>query len=348
MSELQLGLLAIGVLLVVGVFAYNRWQEGVARRTAESGFRGGPAEDALLRSEPARSAAVPPERPLHVTTRIPAGPAAALPDPNVDYIVELSFPSVLAASELVQQWKASEHRYATRAIFACDGGGAGWRRLSVDDLAPVESLRAGLQLVTREGPVSEAELIEFRAAVETLAAATGATVSAPEIRHAADAARALDRFCEESDIQVVVHVVGTEEGGLQGARIRATAEASGLALEEDGRLALRDGDDRLLYALSPREAARFEAATLDAARLAGVSLTLDVPRVPDLSRTFQSMARFATHLAAALDGRLVDDNGNPLDERALAAIGAQLDAVGGGFEAKGIATGSASALRLFS
>ena len=343
MSELQLGLLAIGVLLVVGVFAYNRWQEGAARRAAESGLRGGRAQDVLLRTEPPRNAAVPPERPLHATTRIPAGSAAALPDPNVDYIVELSFPSALAASELVQQWKANEHRYATRAIFACDGGGAGWRRLSVDDLAPVESLRAGLQLVTREGPVSEAELIEFRAAVETLAAATGATVSAPEIRHAAETARALDRFCEESDIQVVVHVVGAGEGGLQGARIRATAEASGLALEEDGRLALRDGDDRLVYALSSQEGER-----LDAAQLAGVSLTLDVPRVPDLPRAFQSMARFATHLAAALDGRLVDDNGSPLDERSLAAIGAQLDAVRGGFEAKGIVTGSASALRLFS
>jgi hypothetical protein len=56
MSELQLGLLAIGVLLVVGVLAYNRWQEGVARRVAESGFRGGPAEDALLRSDRPRSA----------------------------------------------------------------------------------------------------------------------------------------------------------------------------------------------------------------------------------------------------------------------------------------------------
>ena len=348
MSELQLGLLAIGVLLVVGVFAYNRRQESVARRAAESGFRGGPAEDALLQSEPPRSAPVAPERPPHAATRIPPGSEAALPDPNVDYIVEASFPSALAASELVQQWKANEHRYATRAIFACDGGGAGWRRLSVDDLAPVESLRAGLQLVTREGPVSEAELIEFRAAVETLAAATGATVSAPEVRHAAETARALDRFCEDADIQVVVHVVGAGQDGLQGARIRATAEASGLALEDDGRLALRDGDDRLLYALSPSEEPGFEAATLDAAQLAGISLTLDVPRAPDLSRTFQSMARFATHLAAALDGRLVDDNGNPLDERALAAIGAQLDAVRGEFEAKGIATGSASAQRLFS
>ena len=347
MSELQLGLLAIGVLLVVGVFAYNRRQESVARRAAERSFRGSASEDALLRTEPPPSAAVPPERPVHATTRVPPGSAAALPDPHVDYIVELSFPSVRAASELVQQWKANEHRYATRAIFACDGGGAGWRRLSVDDLAPVESLRAGLQLVTREGPVSEAELIEFRAAVETLAAATGATVSAPEIRHAAETARALDHFCEDADIQVVVHVVGAGEDGLQGARIRATAEESGLELEEDGRLALRDHDNRLLYALGPSEGQGVET-TLDAARLAGVSLTLDVPRAPDLSRTFQSMARFATHLAAALDGRLVDDNGNPLDERALAAIGAQLDAVRGEFEAKGIATGSASALRLFS
>jgi len=347
MSELQLGLLAIGVILVVGVFAYNRRQEGLARRAAESGFRGGPG-DALLQAEPPRSAAVQPERPPHAATRIPAGPAAALPDPNIDYLVELSFPAVLATSELAQQWKANEHRYATRAIFACDGGGAGWRRLSVDDMAPVESLRAGLQLVTRDGPVSEAELIEFRAAVETLAAATGATVNAPEIRHAAESARALDRFCEESDIQVVVHVVGAGESALQGDRIRATAEASGLVLEEDGRLALRDDVGRLLYALSPREGEGFEVATLDAAQLAGVSLTLDVPRVPDLSRAFQSMARFATHLAAALDGRLVDDNGNPLDERALAAIGAQLDAVRGAFDARGITTGSASALRLFS
>jgi FtsZ-interacting cell division protein ZipA len=98
-----------------------------------------------------------------------------------------------------------------------------------------------------------------------------------------------------------------------------------------------------LYALSSREGER-----LDAAQIAGVSLTLDVPRVPDLPRAFQSMARFATHLAASTDGRLVDDNGSPLDERALAAIGAQLDAVRGEFDAKGIATGSASALRLFS
>jgi ZipA-like protein with FtsZ-binding domain len=344
MSELQLGLLAIGVILVVGVFAYNRRQEGVARRAAESGLRGA-HPDMLLQPDPTRSGVVHAERPPHAATRAPGAPAAALPDPHVDYVVELSFASPLAPGAIAQQWKPNEHRYATRALFA-GGAGGGWHRLSVDDTAPVESLRAGLQLVTREGAASEAELIEFRAAVETLAAATGATVSAPEIRQAAGTARELDRFCEDSDIQVVVHVVG--DGALGGARIRAAAESSGLVLEEDGRFVLRADDGQQLYALSPRDERGFDAATLDAAQLAGVSLTLDVPRVPDLSRAFQSMTRFATQLAAALDGTLVDDNENLLDERALAAIGAQLDVVRQGFEARGIATGSASALRLFS
>ena len=333
MSELQLGLLAIGVVLVVGVFAYNRVQERAARRAVQSGFRSG-HPDALLRPDPPRGATPQPDRPPHSAARAGVAPAAALPDPHVDYVVEVSFPSALVAGTLAQQWRANEHRYASRAILACGGGGAGWRRLATDDAAPVESLRAGLQLVTREGAVSDAELIEFRAAVETLAAANGASVSAPEIRQAVEAARELDRFCEDSDIQVVVHVIVAGGGSLPEGRIRATAEASGLMPEQDGRFALRDDSGRVLYALSPLEGE--------------VSLTLDVPRVPDFPRAFESMGRFATQLAAALGGRLVDDNRNPLDERALAAIGVQLDAVRAGFEARGITTGSATALRLFS
>jgi hypothetical protein len=44
----------------------------------------------------------------------------------------------------------------------------------------------------------------------------------------------------------------------------------------------------------------------------------------------------------------VDDRGQPLDERALAAIGAQLEAVRQILSARGIETGSPLALRLFS
>jgi hypothetical protein len=147
MSELQLGLLAIGVLLVVGVFAYNWRQESVARRAGAKRI----APGTRRRADAARAGSI------ELCTRRKAGrpcrnpgacpPATeALPDSRIDYVVELTFNTPITAGMLVQQWKASEHRYADRAILACDGGGAGWRRLSVDDMAAVDSLRAGLQL----------------------------------------------------------------------------------------------------------------------------------------------------------------------------------------------------------
>lgn len=338
MSELQLGLLAIGVVLVVGVFAYNRRQERVARHSADGSLRSGHAE-VKQQPEPARSIAPAPEKPPHAApSRTFQAPGAGLPDPKVDYVVELAFATPIAPSTLLQHWKANEHRYASGVILAGKGGGGGWSRLSADDPGAIDSLRAGLQLVTREGAVSDAELIEFRAAVETLAAATGAKVTAPEIRPAAEAARALDEFCADSDIQVVVHVVAASGATLSGTRIRSRAEVSGFIAEEGGRLALRDATGQLLYTLGP----------LEAPEPAAVSLTLDVPRVPDFPRAFESMARFASQLAAELGGSVVDDNRNPLDERSIRAIGTQLASVRRGFDAKGIAAGSASALRLFS
>jgi hypothetical protein len=45
---------------------------------------------------------------------------------------------------------------------------------------------------------------------------------------------------------------------------------------------------------------------------------------------------------------MVDDNGNTLDERAVAAIAQQLDGVCARLETQGIAPGSPAALRLFS
>jgi hypothetical protein len=167
---------------------------------------------------------------------------------------------------------------------------------------------AALQLVSRAGVASESELLEFRSEVETLAAKVGAGVSAPEMRQALDAARSLDRVCAEADIQVALHVVGA-----------AIAEIPG-------------GEHA--FQVTPRED--------------GITLTLDVVRTPEPARSFQAMARSGRQLAAAHGARLVDDNGNLVDERALAAIGTEVEAVRHLLAERGIEPGSPLALRLFS
>lgn len=328
MSELQIGLLAIGTLVVAGVLAYNRVQERGARREAERAFRSGHA-DVLLEGAQAELEA-PGDAPRQPARAAPPDESAQ-PDDRIDYVMTLTLEQPAAQQAIQEHWRSIERRHAPRALIAGSADGRCWR--------------AGLQLVSRDGGIGEADLIEFRSSLETLAASIGASVSAPEMRAAVAAARELDEFCTEADIQVVVHVTG---GPFAGTKIRAAAEASGLALEADGRFALRDDQARLLYTLGAHDGAPFSAATMRQATPQALTLALEVARAPDTRRSFESMTRLAHQLAALLGGRMADDNGNALDERAVAAIAQQLDAVRARLEARGIAPGSASALRVFS
>lgn len=272
MTDLQIGLAVVGAVAVVAVLLYNRLQERAVRREAESRFASRHA-DALL-EEPAAK-----REPI-----LQATPRAAL----WDYVMELSMPVGAAPA-----FQPIQERFANRALLSELGDGR-WQ--------------IALQMVSRGGVVSEAELLEFRSRVETLAASLGASVAAPEMRAALEAAQALDRALAEADIQVALHVVGVSEPGdaFDGQPFQVTRRADGL------------------------------------------TFLLDVPRTAGPARSFEAMVRAGRGLAQAHGARLVDDNGNELDERALAAIGAELDAVRHRLAQSGIEPGSPLALRLFS
>ena len=296
MTDLTLGLLVLGAVLFAGVLVYNRVQERSATRAAERSFASRHA-DALLEE-------APPRREPTLTKAPPA--QETLPDERVDYVIDLKLARPLAAATVLQGWSALEHRFARRVLLAGSDGTA-WRKVLPGEQANLRALRAALQLVSRAGVVSDAELIEFRSEVETLGTRLGASFSAPEMRQALEAARELDKACADADIQVAMHVI---------APITET-----------------DGGEH------PFQIVRRED---------GVTLMLDVALTPDLGRSYEAMARTGRSLAESQGGRLVDDRGNALDDRSLAAIGAQLEAVRRSLAGHGIETGSPLALRLFS
>jgi hypothetical protein len=279
MGDLVLGLLVLGALVFAGVLVYNRWQE---RRAADAFPASQPdalLEEAVHRREPSLGKPAPAAQ---------TGPDERI-DERVDYVIRVE---TAASRAMVREgWAPIQQRFR-RALLAGPEDGR-WR--------------AALQLVSRAGAVSEAELIEFRSAVETLGANLGASVAAPEMRAALDAARELDRVCADSDIQVALHVIAPDLSPELGQQ--------------------------------PFQIVRRED---------GVTLVLDVALTPDLGRSYEAMARAGRSLAETHAGRLVDDRGDPLDERSLAAIGAQLEAVRQILAARGIETGSPLALRLFS
>jgi hypothetical protein len=254
-------------------------QERGVRREAERAFGSGHA-DVLIdeRREPTLEPRRPPVQP------------GATPAAGVDYVIDVTLrePTVVVN----EAWAPIQQRFARRVL------------LLVDHL----QVRAAIQLVSRAGVLSDAEVLEFRAMVETMATQLGAAVHAPEMRHALEAAREIDRTCADTDIQVALHVVGI---GFTPAE----------------------------FAGQP-----FQAA----AREDGVTLTLDVARTPEPRTSYEAMVRAGRQLAQARGGRLVDDTGKELDERALAAIGTQLDAVRQRLAGCGIEPGSPLALRVFS
>lgn len=331
MSELQLGLVVIGALIVIAVFVYNRMQERSARRGAERAFGSSHADILMGTQDPKDDAAV---RPAEVRHRAPGHEVSGeIPDPRLDYVMELRSADASVAREFREQWAGIARRLRERALLG---------------VMPDGTLLAGLQLVSRAGVTGEADLIEFRSEVEALAARLSLQVNAPEMKAALEAARAQDAFCADRDIQVALHVVARMQDGFDRATVLAIGERLGMVVEAEGRLASSDSGQRLLFQVMDRSGARLDATRPTAAALLALSLTMDVPRTPETRRSFEAMARAATALGAELDGAIVDDNGAALDERALAAIGAQLDQVRAELDARGIPPGGALALRVFS
>ena len=352
MSDLQLALLAAGVAGVAAVLAYNKWQELQYRRRAEAIFRA-EREDVLLRAAVAEPAAdraepfvPPPHAPAAETEPARSAAAPAVLSETLDCIVTLESPEGLAGDAVLAAVDGVRHRCSKAVAWeGLDEEASRWQPLRAD--RGYSTLRAGLQLVDRRGAVTADELETFTSGVHDAAAGLGARAQLPDTRAALARAADLDRFSGDVDICIALNVVSAA-AAFPGARIRALAEAAGLALEPDGAFRRRDGSGRLLYELANLEPLAFDADSLKALTTRGLALQLDVPRAPGGERTFVQFADFAQQLARALGANIVDDNRKALGAPAFDAIRTQLKGVYKAMESRGIEAGGALALRLFS
>jgi hypothetical protein len=222
-----------------------------------------------------------------------------------------------------------------------------WERLSAASALPVRRLRVGLQLVDRAGPVSDADLAVFTGAMQGLADELLAVADMPASR-LRDQAMEVDTFCAAVDLEIGVNLV-SRGAPFSGTKIRALAEAAGMTLGDDGVFTRRDDDERTQFTLQNMESTMFSAEAIRNLTTHGLTFVLDVPRVDHGERVFLQMVDLARRFADTLQGTLVDDNRQPLND-------VQLDHIRREFIGKpqatmaayGMPAGSAQALRLFS
>jgi hypothetical protein len=370
MSDLQLGLLAVGVAVVAGVIAYNKWQEAKLRRRTEAAF-GARAGDGLLgrgagddddAPRPVPAASLPPvdhaiEHTLAADDAVALQPSRDAPaprplpgialDPEVDYIVELRCARPVPGADLGSQAEATVGEALVKPIHweGYDEARAGWRPLGPE--ARYARLRVGLQLADRAGAVSEDDLLAFCGEVEELALALAAETDFPDTDAALARAAALDRFCADVDLQIGLSVVGSGSHTFSGSKIRALAESAGLAIGRDGRFHRLADDGTEVFALANLEPMPFHPETIRTLQTRGVTVLVDVPRAPASAAAFRRFLEFARQLEGALGGVLVDDERKPIGPAALETIGRELERIHQTMQARGIPAGGALALRLF-
>lgn len=371
MTELQASLVAIGGLIVVGVISYNKWQEWRAKKSVEQAFS--PMQDDVLmkenvapatagiRQEPVLSpfegpdlvdvsatpdpdlGAEPDEiveaMPTPATTNAAApAPRRSPLDPAIDCVVPLSLDAPLRGEKITAAFQ-SLHLVGSKPVRVVGQSETGdWEAVAVGGI--YSALQIGVQLATRSSALTELEFSELASRLDQLSDELGAHVELPAMANVIADARELYQQVQEFDAQLSINVRATGAPWMV-STLNPALQRQGMELRPDGRLVMPDGEGGQLFSVSLNTNPADEASRQ-------MTLLLPVALVAPEREGFKAMTAFARSLASRLSGAVVDDDGQPLPEPALAAIARQVEDFYGAMAQAGIPAGSPRAQRLFS
>ena len=368
MSNLQLALIAIGIVLILLVLLFNWWQDQRVRRQMHEQFSMGDEHenDVLLKDRksvaPVQKAPADRQDPVFASdlnesasTAPAAAPmAAAMPvhdmdgqhdeeavDEMTEGVIELHFATPVGGADL--------HRYTRSALYAgskplrffaeTDDG------LHRADLRADEnyvSLQIAVLLANRAGALGEIEWSQAWAKADEIAHEFDASVESPDVPALLRRAGKLDQVCANLDTQVGLTVQLAQPHPIRS--VIDVARAKGFTEYRNGLAWMNhDGLPRFVLLLAGEHA--------DDPANAGVNrvdLLLDVPCSPPDDTPFARMMAVARDLALSLDGQLIDDSGRPVMEGSEHAIDEQIRGIYEELEQQGLQAGSSRALRVFS
>lgn len=385
MSDLQMSLIIIGIIVIAGVAIFNWLQQLRYRRKVQAAFDHKHddilldphhSEESTQRIEPkfnktpvsddqfdilmpddlpaahtdTKKPFVAPNPSIHISTHSSATSPILDYDNVTNYIVNIRSESIIANTYIAKLLQRKFDFGKSVCWLGQRHKDEAWEEITNE--SNVESdgyicLKGCLQLADRAGPISEVNLSKFRDLVQDFATQVHATADCPDIVATHEKAVILDKFCAEVDVMIGINIISKDDGAFVGTKIRALAEASGFKLESDGLFKYRDDSNNVLFTLSNYEPPQFLSENMKSLTTHGVTFLLDVPRVAHGERVFDQMTHLAKIFSNTLGGILVDDNRVPLSDSGIQKSKQQLVEIQSLMKKNHINAGSASALRLF-
>ena len=355
MSNLQIALAALGVLVVLGIGLHGAWS---ARRAGpKRALPASPRADPALAGTDAGADAGAEPRDAEAdgdgpATDTPTRRASRRAPLQLDALIDAF--AVLAIDAPVGGDLAANHLPAARHVgskpFQIEGLNAETARWET----PVSGQRysefqAGIQLASRSGALNEIEYSEFVQRIQAFADAIGASADFPDMLDVMARARELDAFAGGHDAQLAVHL-----------RARSSAWSIGYIQQHARRHGFVPGvvPGRLVYPGAEEGAPPVLTLTFDSqaaladepdrAAVRDATLSFDVPQTAPTAEPFVAWQATAQALAMGMDAAIVDDGQQPLTPDGFVAIHGALDKLYGALAARDLAAGSMAARRLFS
>ncbi len=352
MSELQIYLIVIGLVVILLVIGFNWFQDQRVRRRMQ-------AQMPVIEQDPllSEAAAVGELRRepglggisaggIHVTERISEAqhPDALLdaqePDPSTEIVIEITFQGPMLGEDLAPLLHPlrTAGRKAVR-IFVQDADGH--LHAAIDPALSYDSVHLAVLLANRSGALSAIEWSQIWNRAQSLAEQLECSIEGPDQQRVLDLASRLDDMCAGLDTQVGLTL-------LMGANhpvsdVTSAAENMGF-VPVNGQLVWLGEYGLVCFSLARSDAESFDAGMAGVDRL---SLLLDVPCSPADTRSFGKMVDVGFELARRVGAELVDDQGRPVQPGADGVIDERLKTLYQQLEQAGLAAGSPRARRVF-
>lgn len=340
MSDLQIGLILLGVVLILVVLLFNWWQDRRIRQKMQEHFPERD-QDPLMGSVPAAAGRREPGFGLREPVEELAPDDAAEVDPASEVVIDISFAQPVTTAQLqaaVQSVQKAGNKPVR--IFAEREGGGHRARLRPNE--SYASMQLSVLLANRSGPLTDIEWSHLWTMAQSLAERFDGLIEAPEQEQVMQRAKDLDAVCADLDAQVglTLRLQGTQPVG----------EVVGV-LKDVGFLPYGTQLAWMADTGTPRFTVLFDGVSAQDVQSAGVDridLLLDLPNSPADEQAFSRMAGVGRDLARRMGAVLLDDQGRPLPDDTDHALDQQLHGLYGRLEQAGFEAGTERTVRVFS
>lgn len=338
MNDLQTTLLLVGGGGIVGMIAYNWWQDYRLRKQASERF-GGTGEDPLLgQSQSSESGRDEPTLSGLGASDPTLQQLAPQPDAKVFADIVIRFESPMdsnAWQALVDSVETLNRKQVWCAVSQDDGTEDHplWY-VAKGFTGTARSMRVSVQLANRNGPLTSIEFSELLSKLRHFCDNHQAHIEFPEMKEVMVKAETLDKAAAALDTLLGLHCLLPEQVGM--AEVEDRLRKAGWS-QRGHHWQLFQGQSLLVGMVVHQAPGK---------RL--LSFTIDVPNSIDPVRALGDVVTFCHGLNAEHGAPMMDDSGRTLNTEAIEGIYQQLIERMRNLSDSGFAPGSASACILFS